>query len=85
MSRSGGACFRREGGGGKIIRLHASLDHEAEVQVGQEVELERQRGESRERENLLTQLSEAQGLRVTKGLQVAGGELRVAAKICQAA
>ena len=46
---------------GKISQLQADLDHEAEVQRGREVDLERLRGESRERETLLTQLSEARG------------------------
>ena len=45
---------------GKISRVHGGLDHEAEVQISREVELERLRGESREKETLLTQLSEAQ-------------------------
>jgi len=46
---------------GKISQVYAGLDHEAEVQISREVELERLRGESREKETLLTQLSEAQG------------------------
>ena len=45
----------------KVTRLQADLDHEAAIQQGQEVELERIRGESRERETLLKQLSSTQG------------------------
>ena len=48
-------------GTSKISHFHADLDHEAEVQRNREVELEQLRWESREREALLTQLSEARG------------------------
>ena len=39
----------------KITRLQADLDHEAAVQQGQEMEMERIRAESKEREALLKQ------------------------------
>ena len=45
----------------KVTRLQADLDHEAVVQRGQEVELERLQGEFRERETLQKQLSDTRG------------------------
>ena len=45
----------------KITKLQADLDHEAAVQQGREMELERFQEESNEREALLKQLFEARG------------------------
>ena len=45
----------------KVARLQSDLDHEATVQQGREMELGQLQEESRERETLQKQLSEAQG------------------------
>ena len=45
----------------KITRLQADLGHETTVQQGREIELERLQEESKEREALLKQLTEARG------------------------
>ena len=75
----------------KISQLQANLDHEAEVQSSREMELERLQRECQGRGDLVVSagggLGRAgeEGLRVEKGLRVAGGECRVATERSRAA
>ena len=55
------ALKEKEGTIAELLRRVEDLDHKTTVQQGREMELERLQGESRERETLLKQLSEAQG------------------------